>query len=132
MLSGVNRAAGGAQASAPDRKALEAKRQEILKNAQEEGGAQARAVRTGNRQADATQQFRTTAAPGGTQGGGASGNTGGTASKTQTSGASSQGQSAQNTSTGSGWRERIKRWDAKEETGKQPEANKGAQVDVTA
>ncbi len=120
MLSGVNRATGGAQASAPDKKALEAKRQEILKNAQAQGGAQTRAVQAGKRQADATQQNRTPAAPREAQGGGAA-KTGGTAPKTQTSGASTQGQSAQNTSPGKGWQDRIKRWDE----------GKGAKVDVT-
>jgi len=135
MLSSVNSVAGGAQSNAKAQ--LEARRQEILKSAQEEGGAQARAVRTGARQADAAQQFRTP--PRDAQGreatgqtGGAATNTGGAAPKTQTSGASAQGQATKNTNPGSGWRDRIRRWDAPEETGKQPESGKGTKVDVTA
>ena len=114
MLSGVNRTAGGVQASAPDKKALEAKRQEILKNARAQGGAQARAAGSG-----AATENRAAA-----QGSGAA-QTGGTAPMPQTSGASTQGQSAQNTSPGKGWQDRIKHWDAK------PDEGKGAKVDVT-
>ena len=118
MLSGVSRAAGGAQASAPDKKALEAKRQEILKNAQAQGGGQAKAVQSGKRQA---------AAQTGGEAGQAAGKAGDTAPKTQTAAAQGQPKRAgwevsQDTKPYSG---NVKRRDAK------PDEGKGAKVDVT-
>ncbi len=150
MLSGVSRTPGGAQASAPDKKALEARRQEILKDAQGQGGTQARAVRTGQRQAETNQTA--TAPTRSAQGRGPStGQTGGTARQTtaqagatstaQASDTSKQGQATQNSGQArrGGWEASqntkpysggVKRWDAKEETTKKTEAGKGTKVDV--
>jgi hypothetical protein len=113
-------AQGKGGADDPKAKALEARRQEILQSAQAQGGAQARAVRTGSRNAAAQPSQTAASAPQ------AQGQTGAAAPQGQASPASNQSQPAQSKSPGAGWRDRIKRWDAPST------AAKGTAIDAKA